>query len=32
LEALGKQQGMAGSFNDLMIVVIVALMVWKPGL
>lgn len=31
LEALGKQQAMAGAFLNVLVVVIVALMVFKPG-
>jgi hypothetical protein len=29
--ALGKRVGAAGAFLDVMVVVILALMVWKPG-
>ncbi len=32
LEANGKKLAMAGTFNSVVLVVIIALMIWKPGL
>ena len=32
LERLGKQQGMFGGINTLILLVILYLMIWKPGL
>jgi uncharacterized membrane protein len=31
IQALGQRQAMAGMFNNLAVVVLVALMIWKPG-
>jgi uncharacterized membrane protein len=31
IQELGKRQAMAGMFNDLAVVVLIALMIWKPG-
>jgi hypothetical protein len=31
VQELGKRQAMAGMFNNLAVVVLIALMIWKPG-
>jgi hypothetical protein len=31
MEALGKRVGATGAFLDVMVVVILVLMIWKPG-
>ena len=31
IEKLGQRQAMAGMFNNLAVVVLIALMIWKPG-
>lgn len=31
IEAVGKRLGIAGTINDLIVVALIVLMVWKPG-